>query len=257
MAARETSVGPLEDTLAFPFREEGWQSKLLIGTLVQLAMPVIPLLPAVTLAGYSARIMHRIIVEDGEPHLPKWDDWNTLLGDGLKLFGVTIAYAAPAVLVAIAAYLLVFAVGMGGAFVAESAYGENSPLAPLAAMTGMFGGMATFGLAWFMGLVTSVLLPPAQGHVIATGEFGAAFRVREWWAVFRANLSGYAACLLLMMGLWTVYMFIMQILYMTVCLCCLIPLAMAPVMLCTSILSHALFARAYRIGADKLAAARD
>jgi hypothetical protein len=98
-----------------------------------------------------------------------------------------------------------------------------------------------------------VIVPVAAGHVIATNQFGAAFRVREWWSIFRANLSGYLITYVLILGFWMALSFAIQILYFTVIFCCLLPFVMAFVMMYVMIIASVLFAQAYEAGVKKLA----
>ena len=44
--------------------------------------------------GYTARIM-RQVVNGEELHMPAWDDWESILKDGLYLFGVRIVTPSP------------------------------------------------------------------------------------------------------------------------------------------------------------------
>ena len=94
----------LQDLFTFPFRDPQWKNKLLIGSLISLAGFVFPFIPWIFLYGYGVQIMRRIIVENGEPYLPEWDDWNRLFVDGLRLGGVILIICFPFVLLAIVGY---------------------------------------------------------------------------------------------------------------------------------------------------------
>jgi hypothetical protein len=88
----------LINSLAFPFKDPDWLKKSAIGFALVLAMYVIPIVPMLFIAGYGSRIMKRILVEEGKPYLPEWDNWEGLLTDGGKLWGAGIIYALPILL---------------------------------------------------------------------------------------------------------------------------------------------------------------
>jgi len=57
-----------------------------------------------------------------------------------------------------------------------------------------------------------------------------------------------------MLGVGIALGMVLQILYLTVCLCCLVPILMGPSTIYTTLVSFTLWARAYRVGAHNLAA---
>ena len=103
------------------------------------------------------------------------------------------------------------------------------------------------------GIVISAPIQAAIGHAIARKEFAAAFRVREWWPILRANLGGFILNFALIVGLTMALSVLYQVLYVTVVLCCLIPVVMSVTTFYNSIVSLTLCARAYRTGMQKLA----
>ena len=121
------------------------------------------------------------------------------------------------------------------------------------AMFGTFGGMCLMSLSTIFSLLIGLLIPPAIGHVIAQDQFSAAFRVREWWHIFKANLGGYLISYILMMGTFFLLTFAFQIIYMTIILCCLIPFVMSLISFYISIFMGAIFGQAYRVGKENLA----
>lgn len=78
----------IKDVLAFPFQDEKWKQKLSVAFLISLLGFVIPFIPGIFFIGYCAQIMKRIILENGRPYLPEWDDWGQFFRDGGKLFAV-------------------------------------------------------------------------------------------------------------------------------------------------------------------------
>jgi hypothetical protein len=236
----------------FPFEDPQWKTKFLIGCLIIFAGYIIPWLPMIFVYGYCAQIMYRIIVEKGTPYLPNWDNWGKLFIDGLKIFGASIIYSLP--------FLLIFFAGMGLFFASiislEAAPREPEAVSSIMALFPVIGIMAWFGsfsLGMILALAVGVILPVAIAHMIATNEFAAAFRVREWWAIFRANWTGYLIAYVLILGFWMVLSFAMQILYFTIIFCCLVPFVMIFVVMYVMVIGSVLFAKTYRTGSEKLA----
>lgn len=247
--AQSFSTANLQALLAYPFRDPDWKNKFLLGSLIVLAGFAIPLLPFIFIYGYMLQIMRRIIVEGGEPFLPAWDDWGKLFNDGSKLFGVVVVYTLPLmVLVMLGVFLFTFSIWMPIMFAGPAAGGENPPdvLFPLAGGLGM---TVCIGLGLLLGLGLSLVVPAAMGHVAATNDFAAAFRWREWWPIFRANLPGF---LLADLVLWAVSLVLNIIVYVSLILCCLLPFVAAPITIYTLLIYSALFAQAYRDGARQL-----
>ncbi len=85
----------IRTSLIFPFKDPRWVMKLTIGSLLILASTVVPLVPLFFVAGYSLRIIQRIIHGDGQPVLPEWDDWEWLFKHGFKLSEAGLFYALP------------------------------------------------------------------------------------------------------------------------------------------------------------------
>ena len=85
----------LQHLFTFPFRDPRWKSKLLIGSLLSLAGFVLPFIPWIFIYGYAAQIMSRIIVDNDEPFLPEWEDWNRIFIDGLRLGVIILIFSLP------------------------------------------------------------------------------------------------------------------------------------------------------------------
>ena len=243
----------LQALAMFPFSDPRWKSKFLIGGLLSLAGYIIPFVPLIFVYGYCAQIMRRIIVEKGEPFLPEWDDWGKFFQDGVKLFGAGLIYSLPGLILFCGGYGLFFATAIGSGVASEAASADSSPLISLIPLLGFAGWFGGFGLGMLLMLVGMVILPVAAGHVIATDQFAAAFRLREWWPIFQANLSGYVITYVLLFGFWMVLNFAVQILSLTIIFCCLLPFVMGFVMMYTLIIASVLFGQAYQLGAAKLA----
>jgi hypothetical protein len=252
--AQSFTTDELKALFAFPFQLPDWKNKFLIGSLLTLAGYAVPVVPFVFIYGYAAQIMRRIIIEQGEPFLPEWDDWGKLFTDGLKITGASLIYMLPLVVVALAGYGVFLLTVFVPLFVTGESSGSE-PVSPLAVLpvVGAVGWIAFMGIAMLFGLIISLFLPAAIGHVIATDQFAAAFRLGEVWAIFRANLTGFLVSYALLIGFWLVLGVVFQILYLTIIFCCLYPFVVAPLVMYTTIIWSVLFARAYRTGVETLA----
>jgi hypothetical protein len=208
--------------------------------------------------GYFGQIMKRIIVQDEDPELPEWNDWGTLFLDGLKLFGATLIYLLPALILTIGGYILFMVLDFSLVFssAAYTQYSSNPfPMSMIGSMIGMFGGMAVMMLGFVLSFVTIIFIPPALGNMVAKGDFGAAFRFKEWWPVLKANLSGYILAVAIAMGLFYLMYMLAMVLYATVILCILLPLVFSFIVFICSVIGFSVYAIAYRDGVRKLAEA--
>jgi hypothetical protein len=165
--------------------------------------------------------------------------------DGARLFGVRLVYVLPIFLFLCPLMGLNFALP----FIMESV-GENAEwiflLFPI-----MFGGFFLIFMPFM--IVFSVLLPAAEVHVTDKVEFAAAFRVREWWEIFRANWGGFLLALAIAYGINFVLTIIIQFAMLTVVLICALPIVMPGIMMYMSLVMYAAFAQAYQEGRRRLA----
>ncbi|MBN1218489.1 MAG: DUF4013 domain-containing protein [Anaerolineae bacterium] len=257
MTTQSLTTDQLQALLAFPFKDENWKNKFLIGSLVVLAGFVIPIIPFAFVYGYMVRIMRGIIVAKAEPHLPEWDDWGQLLVDGFKLFGVVLIYMLPIILLYFIGFGLTFLgpllSGLGMAMAGEDG-GETVGMAMgVVTMLSLIGSFVVWGVTMLLALTIGMVMPAIFGHVVATDEFGAAFRIKEWWAIFRANLGGFLIAYLVIMLASMVLSSVLTLLYCTVILCCLTPVITAPITMYLTVIYGAIFGQAYRGGVEKLA----
>jgi hypothetical protein len=241
----------LQNLLAFPFRAPNARMKLALLAVLSFAGFIVPVLPGVFLLGYGGFIMRRIIQEDGEPSLPDWDNWNEMLVLGLRLGGALLIYGLPVVLVALLSYF-----GMIIPFILDAFSTANGSATTGSAMALQFGGMfvwmAGFGVAMLLGTVVWLILPVVMGHVVATNSFSAAFHVRDWWRILRANLGGYIVSMVLIAGIYMGVILVAQILYMTIVLCVLFPVAITLLGAYLLVISNVVFGQAYAEAAARL-----
>jgi hypothetical protein len=246
--AQSFTTENLRKVFTYPFEDPKWIEKFLIGCLLMVVSFL--LLPTFIICGYSAEII-RTVIQGAELSLPEWDQWDKKLADGLKLFVIGLVYMLPLALFFIIAYALLFAGGIGLEFLE---YGRE-PLPSIWIITtflGTAGGLILFGIGMVIALATGVVMPAVICHVIATDDLSAAFRFREWWDIFRANLSGFVISYLLMTGLIIGFNFLIQILNATIILCCFVPFIMIIGYFYILTTMNVLMAQAYREGTLKL-----
>ena len=120
-------------------------------------------------------------------------------------------------------------------------------------------GMPVFFLGWGIGmvfLVVSMLTAVvASSHMVANDEFGAAFRLREMWPIFKKNAAGYLIAFVILMGIHMLVMMVSQVLVYTIILCCLYPVLLLVYQVYLMLIGSTFFAQAYVEGVDKLAKA--
>lgn len=238
----------LKRVFTFPFQDPKWHEKFLIGSLLFLVSFLF--LPIFPIYGYFAEVM-RLAIEGRDLLLPEWDPWEKKFTDGIKLFVVGLIYTLPFIFLFILGYMFLF-LGAAGSEVGDFSTDPSSPFWALPSMLGAFGSMAFFGLSFILVFIIGVFIPAATAHVVATDDLSAAFHFSEWWAIFRANLSGFIINYLLVFGLFTALSVVFQILYMTIILCCIAPFLLIPASLYIMVITGALFGQAYREGVQNL-----
>lgn len=233
-----TTITSLKEIFRFPFTGPEWRSRFLLGCALILAGLVIPILPGLLVAGYALRIMRQAI-EGNELSLPPWDDWGKLFMDGLRYAVVSIVFFLPG--------FIVIGIGLagyfGGFFVGATQETAEGFGMMLAGMGIYFIGLAVGMLLLALGAIP---LPAATAHFVAQDNLAAAFRVREWWPILKANKLGYLIAWVTAFGLYSVQSFALGILIYTIVLCCLLPFAIPPAILYLSVFSAALFGRTYQ-----------
>lgn len=229
----------------FPVANGEARKNFLIGALLILAGFIIPLVPYLFVLGYIMRIMRQVI-EGEKPHMLPWEDWEGLLKDGLKLFGVRFVYLLPFLFLIVP----IFALMMAGPILAETVPdGEAFLSLYFVGLSGMFACVMPFSF------LAGFILPAPEAHVAATGQFSAGFRLGEWWPIFRKNLGGFLVAFLILYGISMIVSVAFQFLFMTIILLCLLPFIMPAFSMYVSLLHYVLFAQAYHDGRARLMAA--
>ena len=140
----------LGDALSYPSNSDDWLKTILIGGILMVASVLI--IPAFLLQGYFVRVLRS--AARGEDTPPSFEDWEGMLVDGFKLFGIAIAYSLFAII------LPVIVVGIG---------------AMISDILGVILGL----LAIVFMFAVSYLIPAAQTNFALTGKFGAAFEIKQ------------------------------------------------------------------------------
>lgn len=243
----------LQNLLAFPFRDEEARKRFLIASLVGMAGFVIPILPWLALYGYAARMMRQVIDENREPSMPEWTDWNELLIDGLRFFVLRLVLVIPIFLL----LFLGFAFGLipvALTLMAGPDSTQSEVVAPFMIL-GLMVWMVVFLLAFLVLIPLTVILGAAEGHLASKRSLASAFRVGEWWPIFRRNAGNFALSYLIVIAFSVVANIAIQVLFYTIIFICLLPFILAPYVVYVQMLLYALYARAYAEGREKLAVA--
>jgi hypothetical protein len=242
----------LIQALAFPFKDPQWVKKLGIGFLLGLGNSIVPLLPALILSGYCYKIMRRVIVEGGDPYLPEWEDWSTLLSDGLKLWGAGIVYSLPILVLVIPSMIFFMLSGIALPFLIDSS--GRMPIDSDMLILGPFligAGIMCLGAP--LGLLINLVKSPGMGHLAAKGEFSAAFRIREIWPILKAGIGPYLIILVANLLLSFIFTAIMQVVILTLIFAILYPALLGLYIFLVMLYNHTFEALAYREALRRLA----
>jgi len=247
------SLEGVQAILAYPFKAPGWQSKLLVGAALFFANYIIPIVPGILITGYFAKIMRNVIVDQAEPALPEWDDWGTLFKRGFKVTCAAAIYLMPAMILLIGGYLVMYIPLIVESFSSGSTTSLHTSMSGFSVL-GVLLGMAMFFLGFILYIPLSLMLPPAITHLVAKDSFAAAFHIRAWWAIFRANLAGFFTAAAVIIGVYTILFLCVYIFYFTIILCFLLPIGMSVIVIYLTAVSAPLLGEAYRKGVENLAA---
>ncbi len=237
-----------QETFVWPFKDSDWKNKFLVGSLLALAIwiPVVGLLSYAFLYGYGLIVM-RAGMRGEVPTLPKWENVSELFVDGFKAALSAIGYVLPGILTIVVAYI-VFIAGIFLTAATSDAGRAPSSTFPAVMAFSYLTFFALLGVSMVLSLVGMVITPVAVGQYARTGQIGSGYRLRQVWAILRANAGGYLIAWALFWGLTMALGFVVSILYYTIILCCLLPFVTAPVSFYITILWSTLFGPAYREG---------
>lgn len=234
----------LQQIFMFPVKDAEARKHFLIGCLVSLAGFIIPILPFLALYGYGARIAKQIL-NDEAPHMTPWDDWGGMFKDGARMFGIRMIYAVPILILLVPVILGSIAFPI----VLENSSSANTDSIIALFMVIMFGAIC---LIIPLSLPLAVIIPAAEMHVLDKNEFGAGLRIKEWWAILRANLSGFIAAFAIFYIASFILTFALQIIMATIILSCLLFILMPALTTYLTIIMYVTIAQAYKVGKEKV-----
>ena len=234
----------LKGVFAFPFKDQELPAKLLILFLMYFGGFLI--VPMLFVSGYQYEIMRRIIVNREEPSLPEWEDWGTLLKNGAKFWGVTLIYFLPLFAFFIIPFGLFVLAGIGIGSLDES-LSQTIPFFFFIVIL-LWSLVGTFSIN-----AMSIISIAASAHMIAKGEFAAAFQVKGWWPIFKKSIWVFVTVALILNGFSYLIAFVGQFLVLTFFLACLYPFLIGFATMYTTTTFSSLYAQAYVLGIDRLA----
>jgi hypothetical protein len=257
--SEELTITSIKSLLKFPFKGRDWRGRFLVGILLYLAcfIPLLGLAAGILIVGYYIQVMRRASKGE-ELGLPAWDDWGGMLKDGLQGLVVQIVYMLPGLVVFYGGMFLYFVAIIGVNILIPFMGGENSDstvgilfiLLFFGSFAIMFLSMAVGSLLVILGLIP---LPMALAHFSAQGRLSAAFRIREWWLLLRANKLGYFIAWVIVAGVGAILYLALMPLYLALSfMFFLLPFLMffvfillAPLYLYLSMVGAAVFGRTY------------
>ncbi len=234
----------LQQIFLFPVKDAEARKHFLIGCLVSLAGFIIPILPFLALYGYAARIAKQIFNNE-EPRMIAWDDWEGIFKGGARMLGVRMVYSLPILILTIP----IFIAGIGLPIFIENANSANTDSIMAVFTLIMFGAFCLFIPLSF---ALAIIIPAAEMYAVDKNEFAAGFRVKEWWAVFRANTSGFIAAFGIYYVASMILMIALQIIMATLIFACLLPILMPALTMYLVLIMYVTIAQAYKVGREKL-----
>lgn len=252
--SQAATVASLKDLLRYPFTGPDWRNRFLIGSALILVSSFVPIVPLIFVFGYVLEVVRRT-AKGEEPSLPSWHDWGKLAVDGLRALAVQLVFLLPGILIVVAGWILYMVASLAVPIV--SPLGDSGALG--VALFLLFGSLGIMFLGMAIGSLLALLgaipLPAALAHLALHDRVLAGLRVREWWPILRANKLGYLVAWVVVAGLWAILYAVYMVVYYTVCLCCLLPVIMAPIIFYLALIGAALFGQAYHEGAEMVAVA--
>lgn len=238
-----------EQAFAFPFKDKIWVNKFLIGAALVLAGFIIPIIPTVFVWGYLVRLM-RDTINTGETTMPEWENWEDLGLKGVYYLLITFIYLLPG-LILLAGVAALFAVSrlVGGEPLVPHSILSLTYATNLVSRMLLFASLLGLPISLLVLTIGYILTPVAIARFAATGLVKAALELDRVWEVIRAQLGNFVLAWVISWGIGWAITIMVGVLYNTVCLCCLIPFASAPLYLYQWLFRAGLFAHVYRNGA--------
>lgn len=172
---------------AYVTEDPEWLKKVGIAMLVML----IPILGQIAVGGWSLEIMRRVINDEPEV-LPEWNDFGKYMSNGFKELVIGLVYALPAILI----YGCGAAAIVGFGMVVSNSGGDASTSDTMGGAIA-FTTLCTNCLLCLFIVIAALLIQPATGKFVATGELSAAFHFAEIFGLLRAAIGPYVLSILL------------------------------------------------------------
>ena len=247
------AITSLKPIFRFPMRDKDSANRFLVGSALSLAGFLIPILPGLLAYGYAIRVMRQTATGDS-PSMPAWDDWNDFMKEGVR--GVVVSFVCffPAFLVFLLGFGLYLAAFIALAMADSGGSQSDAALISLT-LLGTAALFASIPIGSILLILGAVPLPLATAHIAVKDSLAAAFRVREWWPILRANKLGYFIVWVIVAGLFGMTYFVFFTAYYTLILACFLPFLIAPASFYTMLLAGALFGHVYHESAMTLQSA--
>jgi hypothetical protein len=170
----------LKAALWYPWNDGESGTTLVAGGILTLLSPLV--IPAFLVLGYLLGVVEAVLAGSDDP--PPFEDWQTLLVDGVKATVVLLAYLV--VPMAVATVLLAVIAGAVGFRFPRGVFTLSSVTA--------IGGAAIIVALLLAGLLLllAYLAPAALVHLARTRRLGAAFDVDDVRGLARADTYGSA-----------------------------------------------------------------
>ncbi|MBN1260901.1 MAG: DUF4013 domain-containing protein [Anaerolineae bacterium] len=237
----QQTLASLKIFFRFPFEDEGWQQRFLIGSGLALLGFMIPVVPHIFIWGYGMRVMRQAIAGQ-KLTLPAWQDWGRLGRDGVRAMLASIAYTLPGTLALLLGFVLYFVSFLVIPLLSTEGT-EWTAFAMLGSIGIMFLTLSIGSLLLFLGMLP---LPMAIAHLVARDQTGAVFRVREWQPMIRRNKLGYFIAWIIAGGLVALAYLAIMLPYYTLILFFVGFLIAGPAFFYVSLVSSAIFGQTYR-----------
>jgi len=241
-------MNDIQSCFTYPFQDERWKEKFIVGSLMYLLSIVIPIIPMLLIYGYYAQIFRQVVAEKEPLPLPDWKRWELLLADGWKLFLIGLVYGLPVLISLFLSY--------GGLFIIQLSPIMDQHIDADLLLVLMLGSMFLFFILMSIGMllaaVLGIILPAVAGQYIMTGQMRSAFNVNSWWPYFRFNIPGYLLVFVLLIGVFYIFNLVSSMLMMTFVLCCLVPIISAPLWIYMTLVAAAMHGNAYRVAAQRV-----
>jgi len=247
------STQSLRSAFVFPFQSKDWISRFVIGVALIFAGMVIPILPVIFVYGYMIEVM-RLSIQGEALVLPAWTNWGKLFKDGLRSLAVALVFLGPAIIVGIIGFGAYIAMIAGSVALSPEPSSSSGALAFFLMMGGMGTLFLSMFVGWFLLIAGSIPLPAAIAHFAARDKLGAAFHIREWGAIIRADKWGYFIAWVVALGLIGLIYVGFMLVYFTFIFCFLGYFLAFPIAYYMMLVTTAIFGQFYREGAGQVSA---